>query len=130
MIVFLFVDDCYKGEKKRYAKRYDVFLCNNIYKSDRKVGNLMAYKQLRGRCRVSVKDIRHIKRYDYGLWLFIENEVFNQKYKKKALKGNDLLIQQGTRELKDEFIGRFIIQKSNFGEQFTQIKVARTEKTE
>lgn len=88
----------------------------------------MAFQQIRGRCRVSVKDIRHIKRYDYGLWLFIENEVFNQKYRKKALKGNDLLIQQGTRELKDEFIGRFVIQKSNFGEQFTQIKVARTEK--
>lgn len=87
----------------------------------------MAFQQIRGRCRVSVKDIRHIKRYDYGLWLFIENEVFNQKYKKKALKGNDLLIQQGTRELKEEFIGRFVIQKSNFGAQFTQIKIARTE---
>ena len=90
----------------------------------------MAFQQMRGRCRVSVKDIRHIKRYDYGLWLFIDNEVFAKKYENKVLKGNDLLIQQGTRELKNEFIGRFVIQKSNYGEQFTQIKVARTEKTE
>ena len=86
----------------------------------------MAFQQIRERCRVSVKDIRHVKHYDYGLWIFIDNEVFAKKYQRKVLKGNDLLIQQGTRDLNLEYVGRFIIQKSNMGNQFTQIKIART----
>lgn len=88
----------------------------------------MAFKQLRGRCRVSVKDIRRFKTYDYGIWIFIENHVFFEKYSSKTIKGNDLLILQGTHEIKHEYNGLFTIQKCNTGDQFTQVKISRNVK--
>lgn len=85
----------------------------------------MAFQQIRGRCRVSVKDIRHYKNYDYGIWIFIENDVFKSKYKPKAIKGNAVLIMQGTGKIQTQYTGTFTIQRCLRGEQFTQIKIQK-----
>ncbi|MDG2979064.1 hypothetical protein KNP65_03810 [Latilactobacillus curvatus] len=85
----------------------------------------MAFQQIRGRCRVSVKDIRFYKSYDYGIRISIDNVVFFEKYKSKAIKGNDLLILQGTREIEPDYTGRFTIEKCNIGDLYTQIKIKK-----
>ncbi|WP_235804327.1 hypothetical protein, partial [Latilactobacillus graminis] len=55
---------------------------------------------------------------------------FKSKYKPKAIKGNAVLIMQGTGKIQSHYVGTFTIQRCLRGEQFTQIKIQKDTKKE